>query len=159
MLDNLKDYIDQSRESFELYPFEEKNGWEKIATQISPPKKRSNRLRIITLAACLSLFVVSGVLFVSTGSNESGELAEMESYYKGEIDQRVLRIKNHLGDDQVLQDLAVMDQAFAELKNDLKDNLDNEEVITAMMANYQMKLHILEEMLKELEKEKREEVL
>ena len=52
-----------------------------------------------------------------------------------------------------------MDQVFAELKTDLEENVDNEEVITAMMENYRLKLQILEEILVELEKEKREEIL
>ena len=52
-----------------------------------------------------------------------------------------------------------MNAAFSELKADLKDNVDNEEVVTAMMENYRLKLQILEEILKELEKERSEEVL
>ena len=65
-------------------------------------------------------------------------------------------MRSHLGDTRILEDLAVMDQAFAELKADLRDNVDNEEVIAAMMENYQLKLQILEEILNELEKENRE---
>ena len=68
------------------------------------------------------------------------ELAEMEMYYKSEIDYKVSLVKNHLNDESILEDLAAMDQAFAELKVDLKDNVDNEEVVSAMMENYQLKL-------------------
>jgi hypothetical protein len=40
-----------------------------------------------------------------------------------------------------------MDKVFEELKEDLRDNAANEEVIEAMIQNYRLKLDILEEML------------
>jgi predicted CopG family antitoxin len=43
-----------------------------------------------------------------------------------------------------------LDQVYSELKEDLKDNAHNEEVIEAMIQNYRLKLDILEEMLSQL---------
>ena len=83
----------------------------------------------------------------------------MENYYEGEINKKVTLIKGQLEDDQILKDLEEMDAVFADLKADLNENVDNEEVIMAMMENYRLKLQILEEILNELEKEKSEEVL
>ena len=37
-----------------------------------------------------------------------------------------------------------------ELKDDLNDNADNDEVIQAMIQNYRIKLEILEEMLNQI---------
>jgi hypothetical protein len=65
-------------------------------------------------------------------------------------------VKNQLDDDRILEDLNAMDDAFADLKSDLEDNVDNEEVIMAMMENYRLKLQILEEILSKLEKEERD---
>ena len=62
-------------------------------------------------------------------------------------------VKSQVKDPRVIEDLEAMDKAFAELKGDLEDNVDNEEVVAAMMENYQLKLRILEEILSELEKE------
>ena len=39
---------------------------------------------------------------------------------------------------------------FKSLKEDLKDNADNEEVVFAMIQNYRLKLDILEEILLQL---------
>ena len=50
-----------------------------------------------------------------------------------------------------------MDRAFAELKQDLKDNADNAEVIAAMMNHYRLKLQILEKMLNEIQEENESE--
>ena len=52
----------------------------------------------------------------------------------------------HEIDDEMID----LDRAYNELKEDLKDNADNEEVIEAMIQNYRIKLDILEEMLRRL---------
>ena len=44
-------------------------------------------------------------------------------------------------------ELVDLDQVYNDLKEDLKDNAANEEVIEAMIQNYRLKLDILEEML------------
>ena len=158
MLDNLKDHIEDQREEFELYPFDSEEGWKDIASKITPEKKWP-RWKIVSSAACLVLVMLGAMYQLSAGSALNDELSEMEQYYNSEINQKVILVKNHLQDESVLEDLAAMDMAFAELKADLKDNVDNEEVIAAMMENYQLKLKILEEILSELEKENSEKSL
>ena len=54
-------------------------------------------------------------------------------------------------------DLVELDEVFEELKNDLKDDSDNEEVIEAMIQNYRLKLQILNEMLEQLNKANKDE--
>ena len=158
MLDNLKDHVENSREDFEIYPFDDEKSWQEIAQKVAPQTKR-DPWKFVGIAACFAL-VISGAIFFYNPSNQpNDELAELEMYYNGQINQKITLVKGQLDDDRILQDLTAMDQAFAELKSDLQDNVDNQEVIAAMMENYQLKLQILEEILKELEKEKSEEVL
>lgn len=140
MLDSLKEHIDNTREDFEIYPFESEQSWEQISKKVVPEKKWP-LWKLTSVAACF-LLVLSGVIYQLVPQNPQGELADLESYYQGEISQKVNLIKSHLTDPSVLEDLDLMDQAFAELKNDLKDDVDNEEVVLAMMENYQLKLKI-----------------
>ncbi len=149
MLDNLKGHIDNQREDFEIYPFDSDEGWNEVSKRIIPTKKWSV-WKIASAVACF-LLVALGVIYQGQPITKQSELADLESYYQMEINQKVSLIKSHLKDPSVLEDLNSMDQAFAELKNDLKDNVDNEEVLLAMMENYQLKLKILEEILLELE--------
>ena len=158
MRDSLKEHIENSREDFELYPFDGDQEWFKLSDKIEP-KKRLNTWRISSIAACIALIVTGSIFYMSESQTVDNPIAEIESFYEGEINQKVSLIKGQLTDDRVLEDLEEMDAAFAELKADLDDNVDNEEVITAMMENYRLKLQILEEILNELEKEQREEVL
>lgn len=157
MLDNLKDHIKDKREDFETYPFDTEQGWDEISSKLAPAKKWQT-WKIVSTAACIAL-VVLGTIAQLPVPNEGGELSEVESFYENEINYKISLVKSQLEDPTVLQDLAIMDQAFAELKADLKDNVDNEEVVAAMMENYQLKLRILEEILGELEKENGESSL
>ena len=45
-------------------------------------------------------------------------------------------------------DLQRIDNICSEIKNDLKDNVSNQEVIEALIQNYTIKIHILEDMLR-----------
>ncbi|MEP1034471.1 hypothetical protein [Ekhidna sp.] len=159
MLDNLKDHIDTKRDEFEIYPFNTDSGWEEIKNNTVQKHQKRDPLKITGIAACFAFIIAGSIFFLNPISQATNEIAELERYYNGEISQKITLVKSQLKDDRILQDLNTMDHAFAELKADLKDNVDNQEVITAMMENYQLKLQILEEIIKELEKEKSEEVL
>ena len=157
MLDNLKDHIDKQRAEFEIYPFDAKEGWDKISTKITKEEKWP-RWKMISVAACVVLVMLGSISQVSFVEAE-GELSEVEQFYESEINHKISLVKSQLNDPTVLDDLVLMDRAFAELKVDLDDNVDNEEVVAAMMENYQLKLRILEEILAELEKENGEKSL
>jgi hypothetical protein len=80
------------------------------------------------------------------------ELIEAEAYYTSQINMRkeeVFRLTASDPDVRREVDLEMVDlnRVYKDLKEDLKDNADNEEVIEAMIQNYRMKLDILEEML------------
>jgi hypothetical protein len=83
------------------------------------------------------------------------ELIEAEAYYSSQIDLKkdeVFRLTASNPDvrHEINMEMGDLDRVFSELKDDLKDNADNEEVIEAMIQNYRLKLDILEEMLLQL---------
>ena len=47
-----------------------------------------------------------------------------------------------------------LDKIYKGLKNDLKDNVSNEEVIEAMIQNFRLKLQLLEEIQRQLQSQK-----
>lgn len=153
MRDNLKEHVDKNPEEFEIYPFDSAKGWEEIAGKFSTEKKRKNYWPL-GVAASLAIIFISSVLVLSNSGAVINEVAEMEGFYQEAINQKIELVKNQLADDQILSELEEMDKAFIELKTDLNENVDNEEVVMAMMENYRLKLKILEEILTELETEK-----
>ena len=95
--------------------------------------------------------------FLAENSEEAGtpmvrELIEAEAYYTSLINvkkEEVFRLTSNSPDIQleINTEMVELDKVFEELKEDLKDNAANEEVIEAMIQNYRVKLDILEEML------------
>lgn len=83
------------------------------------------------------------------------ELAEAEQYYTAQINSKKEEFYQLTSDAPDLQkdiasDLTNLDAIFLELKEDLKDNAANQEVIEAMIQNYMLKLEILEDMLEQI---------
>ena len=157
MSDNLKEHIGNEREEFEIYSFDSEQGWNEIAAELKSVRKWPV-WKMVSAAACVVL-VLLGAMIQIPFANGSDELSEVENFYQNEINYKISLVRNQLEDPSILEDLQLMDQAFSELKADLKDNVDNEEVVAAMMENYQLKLRILEEILKELDQENRESSL
>jgi hypothetical protein len=48
---------------------------------------------------------------------------------------------------ELFSDLSQLDSLCADIKKDLKDNIDNQDVIEALIINYRIKTEILEDML------------
>jgi len=82
-------------------------------------------------------------------------LMEAEMYYTSQINTKKEEFY-HLSSanpgirEEIDAELVDLDEVYADLKSDLKDNAANEEVIEAMIQNYRIKLHILEDVLKQM---------
>ncbi|MBN1143605.1 MAG: hypothetical protein JXA72_04255 [Bacteroidales bacterium] len=83
-------------------------------------------------------------------------LKEAEAYYTGLVNQKLNELEPILAncpslEEEVSYDMSELDSVYIQLKNDLKDNMANQEVIEAIIENYRLKISILEDLLKELE--------
>lgn len=80
------------------------------------------------------------------------QLIEAEAYYTSQVNKQLTEIDKFTHTypeirNQANYDISELDSLYQELKNDLKDNVDNEEVVEAMIQNYRLKVQILQEML------------
>ncbi|MCF8368872.1 MAG: hypothetical protein K9G76_07495 [Bacteroidales bacterium] len=174
--DNLEKFIIENRDDFDV--FEPGEGlWEKIQEQAKPVRKLSWNKVAWRVAAGLAIFIASyffhdimqpgadkQVAVVEDESSAPGDekmqmLMEAEVFYTAKISAAREEIYILSGQDKQMidildMDLNELDTIFTELKNDLKDDNDNEEVIEAMIQNYRIKMEILEEMLFQLNKSK-----
>jgi hypothetical protein len=85
------------------------------------------------------------------------EIDELRAYYVSRIEQkkheiRVLTASNPSIENDISIDFNELDSIYKTLRNDLKDNIDNSEVISAMIQNYRIRLDILENILEQLKK-------
>ena len=162
MKDDLKHHIQENREDFELYSLDADALWKGIEEELDQRKTRFISWKAgLRIAASIALiFVVSIGVIRITGNAEryadgislkdiSPELAEAEFYYNRLVEEKFEIItSSHMELDAVIKsEFQMLDSAYVELKNDLKDNVDNEEVINAMIQNYRIKLQILEQIL------------
>ena len=173
MKDKLEKYIIENREAFDIHePGEEV--WAKIEKRIQPKKSVNWRMIIGRAAAVILIFAASYMVHdLLEGRNREiarnktkkekemviPELREAEIYYSALINEKLREIKPMFSEDPMLEkevkyDLNQLDSIYGELKDDLKDNIANQEVIEAMIQNYRMRLSILEDVLSQLKPEK-----
>jgi hypothetical protein len=173
MKDNLEKFILKNREEFDIHE-PGKEIWNKIEKNIRPRRTINWRMAIGRAAAVILIFAASYMVhdiidgrnrdIVRTGTKKEKELVipelkEAEVYYSNLINDKLQEIKPMLSDNPMLEkeiryDLHQLDSVYAGLKNDLRDNIANQEVIEAMIQNYRLRLSILEDVLSQLKPEK-----
>lgn len=161
--------------SFDLWENIEKELNEQKEEKIVPmfvvkSEKNTFRRRIMrygSIAAVgLLLLTVGGVIgsqWFSGGDNSvanvevslsdvSDEYAETEAYYAQKVKSNINELKKRNYDESILDDIEELDEAFQELKKELGQSnaFSNEEIVQAMIENYQMKIEILERVLERL---------
>ncbi len=147
--------------------------WQKIEKR-QPKNVELNWTRILVRVAAVVVIFVSSYIFFDYLNNWQGDvvlteseipdpedtriyrdLIEAEYYYSSQIEYQKEEFYRLAGSNSALRDeinieLSDLDRIYRELKEDLKDNADNEEVVVAMIQNYRLKLEILEEILIQL---------
>ena len=147
--------------------------WDKIKKrQPEAPKMQISWRRVISRAASVVVIFVASYYFHAYMSGQGGdnqglltkenldsplfkELLEADQYYTAQIKYKKEELFSLTSDSPGLQmdvntELGDLDAILMELKEDLNDDADNQEVVEAMMQNYMLKLEILEDMLKQI---------
>lgn len=173
MSDRLEDFIRQNREQFDVHE-PDPSLWLKINPANKTKEKKPGPARWLRIAATIAMIFAgstAGIYFLSGNRAETdqfsqeliGEMAETEHYYRQVVNERMEELQPYLADDPVAgemlkMDLEELDEAYLELKDDLKDQVSNPEVVEAMILNYTIKLEILEDLLLQIkEKETQDE--
>ncbi len=165
MKDRLEEFVRGHRDEFDLHDPDPKL-WKEIEKELSLKRIGSWRLYFTRAAVVLSIFTVSFMVQqiwfksnfkIANHKNskiiETPELKEAEVYYTGIINEKLkevepLLVKYPMVDKELHNDLSQLDSICLGLRNDLKDNIANQEVIEAMINNYRLRISILEDMLK-----------
>jgi len=164
MKDRLEDFVVQNREEFNVRE-PDPSLWLKINPENSIVKK-NKRLVWLRYAAAVALIFASssaGIYFltgIGSGSDDLygdiyEEIKETEAYYSTMVSQKYNELQPYMTSSPELKneldyDLNELDEIYQELKDDLKDNVGNPEVIDAMINQYRMKVEILEQLLNQL---------
>jgi len=177
--DKLEQYIINNKEEFDtLEPsLDIWKGIGKIEVVDEPRKSAISSLRWLTRIAAAVLIFIGSYYFHDYRSKHKqinsavavtnddvqlyNTLIEAEYYYTARIGVETekfytLAAGNSLLRNEIQSELKELDREFNNLKDDLKDNADNEEIIAAMIQNYRLKLSILQDMMIQLQQVKKE---
>lgn len=171
MDDKFEDFIRDNRDKFDIR--DPDPGLWSIIEKKQVLLKRRSRLRLIMQRAALIACIFAASYAVNewvhrhrdnknqTLSETSGKdssipgLQQAESYYVGVVTQKMDELKPIMANcpllkEELNQDMSELDSVYSDLKNDLKDNMANQEVIEAIIENYRLKISILESLLNEI---------
>lgn len=166
-MDSLEKFMLENRKGFDVHN-PSPDVWKRINKKVK--LKKLNYTRILKYAAAIIIFISgfaigsfqkgrnTNSLAINTNSTEIIEqlqIVESEYYYITEINARMNELKPFFASDTQLKqdidtDFKELDTYYNQLKVDLKDNFNNDEVIEAMIHSYQVKLEILELLLIQL---------
>ena len=172
MSDRLEDFVRQHREEFDLRE-PDPSVWLKINPANAPVVKEKRPMRWLRVAAAIAVIFAgssAGIYFLTGGNNEADlysqelymEMQETEAFYTMMVSDRYEELQpflasNPMANEMLSADMEELDEVYHELKNDLKDNISNPEVIEAMVLNYRIKLEILEDLLNQLKEKENQD--
>jgi uncharacterized protein YeeX (DUF496 family) len=161
--DNLERYITENRKRIDLLtPPPELR---KRIVGSSPRRLYSKAARRLAMAAGLALVVaIPSLFYVSknrvdqksvAGYVPGTELYEAEIYYTGLMisvfDSAGILLKEIPAlESEVMEDIRELETIGEELRSDLKENVNNREVVEALVRNYRIRIRLLEELLEYL---------
>ena len=172
--DLLEIFVNQHRNDFDIYEPSPKV-WEKIQKKQNQPKVVKFRAKYILWNAAAALVIFFAGYYVQYFNSEpqqkaklevtmgiqqhtsSKEVSDAESYYSNLVNKKMQEIQKYTVQypdlvSDVNQDLRQLDSIYNDLKKDLKQNINKEEIVNAMIDNYKIKLQILEDILKSMNK-------
>jgi hypothetical protein len=172
MDDRIKKFISEHRDEFD---FREPDPaiWKKIEGGIRVKKEMHWRVIMTRAAAVVLIFAASYgvnelVHRIHSTNNRTSETAgstegktvpglhEAEAYYTGLVNQKLDELKPIIANcpsikEELNFDMSELDSVYLDLKADLRDNMDNQEVVEAIIENYRLKIRILEDLLSEMD--------
>ena len=175
MKDKLERFVLDNRDDFDI--FEPSPAvWNNITKKKKEAKIRKiNWKGVAWKAAAAVLLFISSSIFTQhylMPDNQSvaqqqevatPELIDAEVYYASAVSNKLTQVKQYTRnypeiEQELSGDLSELDSVYAELKEDLKENVATEEVVDALIQNYRIKLRILEDLLEQLQEVSKDSV-
>ncbi|WP_276166863.1 hypothetical protein [Zobellia alginiliquefaciens] len=169
-MDNFEKHIRENKALFDDHKADRGKMWANIEAQLEPAKPKvvplwkSPMLRIAaSVLIILGISGLIGVSFLDGSSTEnsfvSKELQDIDMHYKGLVSYQVQLVKNNdeLSEADKEEFLSFMDELDAEyeqLKLEMRNNLDNELVLEAIVSNYRKRIELIENLLHQLNESK-----
>ena len=167
----LESFVQNNREAFDDAVPSLKI-WTEIERELGKEKQNTPthgyqlRRHLKVAAAVLFLLFIGGIIGNYIGSSSpssrnslSGELAEIETFYKKQVSEKYAQLTKLNHDKSVDTDLQQIDDAIRELKEDMVNEVPGtkEKLIANIIKSYQLKINILKMVLERTQENKQEQ--
>ncbi len=159
--DNLETFVFSNRDDFDF--LDPNPGiWEKVSKSKQTFRIKGMLWKVAAILLVLLVYPFYTLVINNNPGNKSlrsnnliiskiPELLEADAYYTAYINNQMHGLQLQLIDKpdiktELDKDINDLDEIYNELIEDLKDNIDNKEVVDALIQNYRMKVKILEEL-------------
>jgi len=165
-MDNFEKHIRENAAQFDTQKADRAKLWANISAELQKPEPKVIPLwkrPVLRIAASVILLMgIAGFIGLSLyggNTNEtqyvSEELLEIDMHYKGLVSYQVQLVQNNsdLSDTDKAEFLSFMDELDVEyetLREEMRNNLDNERVLEAIVANYKKRIELIENLLRQI---------
>lgn len=171
-MDNLEKFITDNRDGIDT-AVPDLKVWAQIDKKLSetvaaPPVNRGKirpLRRMLSIAAGIAILLMVGGMGGSYFANKSSvtafnsladvspEHAETELFFNQQVEEKLAKLASYQKADVVRPDLQQLDEMFKELMQELENapKGSQEQIISAMVKNYQAKVDILNRVLEKVE--------
>lgn len=173
MMDNFEKQIRENKQAFDVHKVDKDKLWQGITSQLDekPETKVIPLWRSKKLWAAASIVLLLGLSVMTfftlktptqhMDAYANEELLEIDMHYQHLVHQQVELVQNHpkLSDDDKEEFLSFMDELdeeYQQLKLEMQNNLDNQRVLEAIVANYKKRIELIENLLKQINASKKE---
>ena len=166
--DRLESFVNENRHEFDYIEPSDKI-WEAISKEFNEkPKHQIRKYTWMKVAAVVAVVLLgSAIVYQSALSDqkqtakavqvdpEVQELMEAEAFYAQEVSGKLAEIQkcykvNPELKSEIEGDLNELETMYISLKNDLKENISNKEVIEAMIENNRNRMKLVDEVLEQI---------
>ncbi|MDT0607508.1 hypothetical protein [Croceitalea rosinachiae] len=171
-MDNFEKHIRDNAAQFDEHKADRAKMWANISNELEKeepkviPLWKSPMIRVA--ASVLLLIGITSFIGLSVFSGDeqtqyaSKELLDIDMHYQNLVSYQVKLVQNNpnLTDDDKAEFLSFMDELDVEyetLRIEMRNNLDNERVLEAIVANYKKRIELIENLLKQINDSKSQE--
>ncbi|MFS4447709.1 hypothetical protein [Maribacter sp. 2307UL18-2] len=173
-MDNFEKNIRQNASEFDDHRPDRDKMWANISKELETdstkviPLWKTPILKMVAallLLFCVTSFIAYSVINANSGLETqyaSKELLDIDKHYQGLVSYQVQLVRNHpkLSETDKSEFLSFMDELDAEyqqLRLEMRNNLDNELVLEAIVTNYKKRIELIENLLKQINDSKIQE--
>ncbi len=165
-MDNFEKHIRENATRFDTQKADRAKLWANISAKLEQPEPnvvplwKQPMLRIAaSVVLLLGIASFIGLSIYSSGTPEtqyvSKELLEIDMHYKGLVSYQVQLVQNNpnlseMDKEEFLSFMDELDAEYETLRVEMRNNLDNERVLEAIVANYKKRIELIENLLQQI---------